>query len=280
MNPILRALTAAVLAAAMFSAGSAAGEVPAGGPGQEAGEGGGGAPSPEALPKLEEILEVLDDMYRSEASKARVRMTIVKRGRERTMTMRSWSKGTERALMVIDGPAKYAGHATLKVEKNLWNYLPKIKRTIRIPPSMMLASWMGSDFTNDDIVREASFREDFESRVVGRTKEPDGWEIEMVAKEGAVGLWKRIRFVVSPDGKLPLRSSYYDRRGRLARVMVFDKVRQFGTRRVPARMVLTPMDEGGKPRRDQRTELEYLDIEFDADVPENTFSLSRLERQR
>jgi hypothetical protein len=145
---------------------------------------------------------------------------------------------------------------------------------------MMLSSWMGSDFTNDDLVRESSLRKDFHARIVGPSKEPKGWLVELKAKEGIVGLWEKIEYVVSPDATLPLAARYYDRKGRLARVMTFDEVKQFGRRRIPARMVLTPLETDGTPRKDRRTEMRYLDIEFDADVPDSTFSLQRLEKKR
>jgi hypothetical protein len=194
--------------------------------------------------------------------------------------MRTWSKGTEKALIVIDAPPKFKGYATLKVEDNLWNYMPRIARTIRVPPSMMLGSWMGSDFTNDDLVRESSLLDDFEGRLIGRSKDPPGWLVELQAREGAVGVWQRIEYTVSPDGRTPLQAAYYDRKNRLARVMTFDEVRDFGERRVPAHMVLIPTDRDQAPLPDRRTELRYLEIEFDAEVGDEIFSLSNLERTR
>jgi len=168
-----------------------------------------------------------------------------------------------------------AGTATLKVDANLWNYLPRIKRTIRIPPSMMLASWMGTDFTNDDLVRESSFSEDYAYQLVGRSNDPAGWLVQFDAKPGLIGLWNRVELVLSNDGMIPLQARYYDRKSRLARTMNWDNVREFDGRRLPVHMALVPEDEPG-----HRTELNYRDIRFDVDVPESTFSLSNLEQQR
>ncbi len=232
-------------------------------------------------PDVEKIMAWFDDLYRSESSIARVELTVIKPRRSRTFRMKMWTKGEEKALIVIESPARYKRSTTLKVDKNLWSYDPRISRTIRIPPSMMLGSWMGSDFTNDDLVREASYRKDFKAKLVGRSEKPPGWLVQLDARPGIVGLWKRIDWVVTEDGKLPLESRYYDRKGRLSRVMRFGEVREFGSaerkRRIPARMVLTPLDEKKKGRR---TEMRYLDIDFDVNVPESTFSLSRLERKR
>jgi hypothetical protein len=193
------------------------------------------------------------------------------------MTMKIWTKGKDKALIVIQEPVRDKGTASLKVDKNLWNYLPKIRRTIRIPPSMMLASWMGSDFTNDDLVRESSYTEDYDYELAGRSEDPEGWLVRFVAKPDVVGLWNSFDVVLSNDGTIPLLSRYYDRKDRLARTMHFTDVKEFDGRRIPAHMTLLPEDED---KEGHKTELIYLDIRFDVDVPESTFSLSRLERQR
>ena len=230
-------------------------------------------------PDLERLLKYLDDLYRAESSIATMSLTVtkVRRGRTRTrkLRMKAWSKGTDKALIIIEKPPRDKGTATLKIGKNLWNYLPRISRTIRIPPSMMLSSWMGSDFTNDDLVRESSFLDDFDAEVLGRSEDPEGWRVNLVAKEGVVGLWKRIEYVMSLDGKIPLQAEYYDRKGRLSRVMEFTDVRDFDGRRIPARMLLTPVDKEG-----HKTEMVYEEMSFNVDVPESMFSLSALERKR
>jgi hypothetical protein len=187
--------------------------------------------------------------------------------------MKTWTKGQEKALIVILAPAREKGTATLKVDKNLWNYLPRIKRTIRIPPSMMLASWMGSDFTNDDLVRESSYSKDYVYKLIGRSQDPAGWLIRFDAKPGVVGLWNRFELVVSEDGRVPLKAEYYDRKDRLCRKLVWDKVKKFDQRRIPSHLKLVPQDETG-----HRTEMVYHDIDFEVEVSDSTFSLSRLER--
>ncbi len=140
---------------------------------------------------------------------------------------------------------------------------------------MMLCSWMGSDFTNADLVREASFSKDYDYSLGGRSEEPAGWLIRFEAKPDTVGLWQRVELVVSEQGTIPLLGRYYDRKGRLARTMLWEDVRVFDGRMIPARMTLLPEDE-----EDQKTQLIYNDIKFDLDVPESTFSLSALEKQR
>lgn len=217
----------------------------------------------------------IDDLYTSEASIARVELTVVTPRQNRTLRMRMWSRGEERALIVIESPSREAGTATLRRDRNLWNYLPRISRTIRVPPSMMLSSWMGSDVTNDDLTRSSSFEEDFRGSIVGRSQSPEGWLIRYDARDGVVGLWRRVEYVVNDAGTLPLEARFYDRRMRHARTLRFTEVREMDGRQVPTRVVIEPHDREG-----HRTEMRYLSIDFDANVPESTFSLTALERRR
>lgn len=227
-----------------------------------------------STPDVADLVRRLDDLYLSRASIARVELSVVTPRRTRTMRMRVWSRGRDRALVVLESPARERGTASLRIDRNLWNYLPRISRTIRVPPSMMLSSWMGSDFTNDDLVHSASYAEDFTSHIAGRTRSGRGWVLRMEARRGLVGLWRRIDMVVTNSG-LPVRAKYFDRRMRHARTLRFQDVRVMDGRRIPTRLVLIPLDKEG-----HRTELRYVDIDFDARVPSSTFSLSRLERNR
>ncbi|AKF10934.1 outer membrane lipoprotein-sorting protein [Sandaracinus amylolyticus] len=229
----------------------------------------------DAAPDLATITRRLDDLYRSSGTVARIELTVVTPRQTRTMRMRSWARGTDRALVVIEAPARDEGTATLRVDRNLWNYMPRISRTIRVPPSMMLSSWMGSDLTNDDLTQSTSYRTDFTGSIVGRSESPRGWLVRYDAREGVVGLWRRIEFVVAEGTLLPIEARHFDRRMQLARVMRFEDVRELDGRRIPTRMILEPRDREG-----HRTEMRYLDIDFDAAVPESTFSLTQLEQRR
>jgi hypothetical protein len=226
------------------------------------------------------VLKRLDDLFRSKSSIGSFELIITKPRRTHTLKLKGWTQGEEKVLIVIEAPEREKGTATLKVDKNLWNYFPKVSRTIRIPPSMMQSSWMGSDFTNDDLVKESSLVKDFNSRMVGRSQDPAGWEIELKAKPGLVGLWERIDYIVDPDGNLPREARFYDRRNRLARIMRFDEIKTFSGKTIPAHLTLTPIDTDGKPEKDTRTEMRYLEMKFDVPVPDAMFSLSELEKNR
>lgn len=220
------------------------------------------------------VLRHLDDLYRSTSSIARLELAVVNPRSTRTLRMQAWTRGEEEALVVVEAPAREAGTATLRVGQNLWNWLPRISRTIRVPPAMMLASWMGTDFTNDDLVKESSLHDDFVASVERRSESPPGWWLGLVVKPGIVGRWARIEILVADD-RLPVEERHYDRKGRLARTMTFDDVKVLGGRRLPARITLVPADG-----ETQRTVLRYLDVAFDVPLADDTFSLSRLERAR
>ena len=235
-----------------------------------------GAPAPLAgqpgRPDVETLLQHLDDLYRSKSSIARIQIDVTGTRSTRSMRLRAWTRGEEEVLVLIEAPPREAGTATLRVGNNLWNYLPRIARTIRVPPAAMLGSWMGTDFTNDDLVKESSLRKDFAARIDRRSDNPRGWWLTLDVKPGVVGRWARIELLVS-DEQLPVEERHYDRRGRLARTMSFDDVKVLGGRRLPARIALVPADAAG-----QRTEMRYLDVQFDVPLSDDTFSLSRLER--
>ena len=225
-------------------------------------------------PDVDKLLARMDDLYRSKSSIARVEINVTTPRSTRSIRMKGWTRGLDEALFVIEAPPREEGTATLRVGPNLWNYLPRIARTIRVPPSMMLGSWMGTDFTNDDLVKESSLLKDFDSRIDRRSDSPPGWWITLTVKPDVVGRWARIDMLVSDDN-LPVEERHFDRKGRLARTMAFDEIKVLGGRRLPTRMKLTPTGLEG-----QRTELRYLDLQFDVPIADDTFSLSRLERTR
>ena len=225
-------------------------------------------------PDVGRLLQHLDDLYRSKSSVARIQIDVTSTRSTRSMRLRAWTRGEEEVLVLIEAPPREAGTATLRVGNNLWNYLPKIARTIRVPPAAMLGSWMGTDFTNDDLVKESSLRKDFAARVDRRSDTPPGWWLTLDVRPGVVGRWARIEVLVS-DERLPVEERHYDRKSRLARTMHFDDVKVLGGRRLPAHIALVPADSVG-----QRTEMRYLDVQFDVPLSDDTFSLSRLERAR
>jgi len=233
------------------------------------------APAPAAAqtdPALLAIIDEVDRLMRGESSTGRMRMEIDTENWSRTLEMQVWSLGTEYSLIRVESPPREAGTATLKVENEVWNYLPRADRTIKIPPSMMLGSWMGSHITNDDLVKESRIIEDYDI-VISFEGERDGdevWEFTMTPKPEAPVIWGSIEQAIRKGDRMPLWTRYYDEDGTLSRTITFSDFGPMGGRTVPARTVIEPADAA------ERTVVTYLELEFDAGLEESFFSLRNL----
>ncbi len=231
------------------------------------------AGSDEALARA--LLDRTDDLHRGASSHGTLTMHVKTDRYDRSLTMESWSQGEDRFLVVIRAPAKEAGMATLKVGEDVWNYLPKVDRTMKVPASMRSGAWMGSHFTNDDLVKDSRMAEDFTYTITSRPEQNPGkeWVIDCIPKPDAAVVWGRIVVRISATDELPVEITYWDEKGALKRTMTFDDVRAVGGRRIPARMRLVPADDPG-----EFTEVVYDRIEFDVPLPESTFTLQALKR--
>jgi len=220
-----------------------------------------------------ELLDHTDDLQRGDSSHARVSMHVKNTRWERTMTMESWSKGEEKSLIRILSPAKEAGMSTLKVEDNIWNYLPKVDRTMKVPASMMSGAWMGSHFSNDDLVKESRMADDYTYEIASRPADnPDGlYVIDLTPKPDAPVVWGKVVVQIRGEDRMPTDIQYFDEGGDLGRTMRFSDVRELGGRLVPCTMTLLPAD---KP--DEFTRVSWETLEFDVEVPDSTFTLQAL----
>ena len=162
-------------------------------------------------------------------------------------------------------------------DDNIWNYLPKVDRTIKIPASMMAGSWMGSHFTNDDLVKESQLIEDYDIALAYEGDRDGGavWEFRLTPRAEAAVVWGHVAYRVRQDDYMPLWARYYDEDGELARTMVFSEFKDLGGRVVPAVMEMRPAD---KPN--ERTTITYDSLEFDIDIDRSFFSLQTLKRRR
>jgi outer membrane lipoprotein-sorting protein len=220
-----------------------------------------------------EILNKVDDLYRGDSAHGRMHMHIVTEHWERTLKLAFWSKGKEYSLIRILEPLKEKGTATLRVENELWNYLPKVERVIKLPSSMMSASWMGSHFTNDDLVKESRMTEDysFEITFEGRKDGREVIEITCRPKPEAPVVWGKLLVTVRPKDFLPYSIEYYDEDLDLARTMIFDRIVELDDRTIPARTTMLPED---KP--DEKTKVTYEAIDFNVDIDRSFFSIRNL----
>ncbi|MDP6116838.1 MAG: outer membrane lipoprotein-sorting protein, partial [Planctomycetota bacterium] len=216
-----------------------------------------------------------DDLFRGDSSKGRMTMKISTKHWTRTLSMNFWGEGKEKSLIRILSPKKEKGTATLRAGNDIWNYLPKVRRVIKLPSSMMSASWMGSHFTNDDLVKETRMADDFDTKVSfqGEREGVEIVELTCIPKEEAVVVWGKVVIAVHKDDLTPIVSHYYDEDLDLARTMTFSELRVFGGRKLPARVSIIPSD---KPA--EATVITYEEIEFDLKLPDDLFTLRNLQR--
>lgn len=234
------------------------------------------APS-DSSQELRSLLDRIDDMWRGRQSQALVTMQVKTEHYERTMKMEAWSQGKERSLIRILSPRKEKGTATLKSGSDIYTYLPKTDRTIRLGSGMMSSSWMGSHFTNDDLVKESRLFDDYHAKLVFEG-ERDGrriLEIELIPKPEAPVVWGKVVLLVDARSELPLEQRYLDEDMALARTFRFKDPKTFGDRVAPSTLVVEPADAPG-----ERTTLRYERIDFEVELSDRFFSLARLRRRR
>ena len=225
--------------------------------------------------RVYEIVDQVDQLLRGDSSQGTITMQIVTENWQRSLTMQVWSQGTENSLVRIEKPRKEAGTATLKVGNNIWNYLPKVSRTIKIPTSMMMASWMGSHFTNDDLVKESIMSRDYVITLSyeGERNGSSVYEFTLIPKPDAAVVWGKLELEVRQDDLMPTWHRYYDEDGTLIRELTFSEYTLMGGRRVPTRLVMQPYDKPG-----EQTVIIYDNLVFDVPIQADTFSLRNLER--
>jgi outer membrane lipoprotein-sorting protein len=172
-------------------------------------------------------------------------MTITTPRWQRTLALRAWMERPKRSFIRILAPAKEKGIGSLRIGAEMWNYLPNVERTIKIPPSMMLQPWMGSDFTNDDLVKGSSLIDDYTSRILRQeTLGAAVYVLELIPKPDAAVVWGRILYWVRKNDFVPLKEEFYSERGELVRTMTFSAVRPMGGRTIPTNWEIRP---SGKP---------------------------------
>ena len=226
-----------------------------------------------ADPTIEELLDAVDDANRGETSEGRMSMHVKTRRWERTMTMEMWSKGEERSLAIIRSPAREAGTASLKTDKGLWTYAPRADRMLRIPSGMLSESWMGSHFTNDDLLKQSSWYRDYTTTLkwVERGGERQ-LEMTSIPKPDAPVVYTRIVQWLQGESWLPIQADYFDGKT-VIRTMHFRDIKDFGGRKIPTKIELIPHDHPG-----ERTVVLYRSMTFEATIADDLFSPRGLRR--
>ncbi|MCW5925129.1 MAG: outer membrane lipoprotein-sorting protein [Saprospiraceae bacterium] len=219
------------------------------------------------------IVRKADERARGKTSIAEMTITTVRPKWTRSMDIKAWTKGNEMALILVKSPAKDKGTTFLKRKKEVWNWLPSLERTIKLPPSMMSQSWMGTDFTNDDLVKESSIVDDYVHKLLGSEKQGDRdcHKIELTPKPEAAVVWGKVVVWVDKKDYIQLRTEFYDENGALSQTMIGADLKMLGGKLLPSRIEMTPADKKG-----HKTEIAYKSLEFDKPLADSFFTTENM----
>ena len=220
------------------------------------------------------ILNNVDDVYRSNASHGILTLSVKTSNWQRSLTLEQWSKGNDMHLLKVLKPKKEKNLATLRVDKNVWNYMPKVKRVVKIPSSMMSSSWMGSHFTNDDLVKQSRMVIDYNFSITyeGLRDGADIVEISCIPKKNAAVVWGKVEVIVYRNDFIPLNIVYYDEDLKLSRTLKFSNIQVLGGKKIPLQMKMVPIDEP-----EESTTILWEKINFDLTIKDDFFSLRKLQ---
>lgn len=227
------------------------------------------ASMPSADMDLKDIISKAENRLRGNSSIADMTITIVRPKYTRDIQMKSWSKGEKNSVMYIIEPVRDRGIVYLKRDREIWNYLPSLERNIKMPPSMMNQSWMGTDLSNDDLVQKTSLADDFQHELM-EDETISGvacYHIKLIPNEDAEVIWGRIDIWVDKEHFNIMKQEQFDEDIELANTMIAFDVKEMSGKTLPTRMEFTPAD---KPK--QKTVMRYNSIQFDAEIPDHFFT--------
>jgi outer membrane lipoprotein-sorting protein len=216
-----------------------------------------------------ELVRKTDEHSRGNTSVSSLTIRTIRPGWSREMTLKVWTRGRTDALILIQSPARDKGIAYLRKSREVWNWIPSIERNIKLPPSMMSQSWMGTDFTNDDLVKEASIVEDYTHTLLGQ-ETIDGrscHKIRMVPLPEAAVVWGKVLLWIDRQEMIILHAEYYDETGELVNTLHASDIRMLGGRSLPARLEMRPADKKG-----EMTVMLYHSVTFDQPLADRIFT--------
>jgi len=221
---------------------------------------------------VQSLIREVERQYMGTSSRALTTMQVKTSHWERTVEMEAWSLERDYYLVRILEPAKERGVATLKRYREVWNYLPKVDRVIKVPPSMMGGSWMGSHITNDDLVKANHIDEEYDLRLLEETE--THYVVECLPKPEAAVVWGKIIYRVRKAPRVPEQVDYFDEEMVRVREIHFDDIQQIGDRIVPLRLTVLPLEKPG-----EMTVLHYSELHYDLPLDETFFSLRNLKQR-
>ncbi|HWB23961.1 MAG TPA: outer membrane lipoprotein-sorting protein [Chitinophagaceae bacterium] len=216
-----------------------------------------------------DIVRKANDLMNGASSQSTATMTITRPTWTRTVGMKTWSLGSDYYMILITAPAQDKGQVFLKRQTEMWNWMPSISRIIRIPPSMMGQNWMGSDFTNNDLVKANSIVDDYTHTILGSevVEGFDCYKIQLIPKTNAAVVWDKIVVWIAKGKYYMLKAEYYNEDGQLVNREIQSDIKRFGDRDLPSKLVMTPVSEPGK-----QTTILFQQLAFNMPMKQEFFS--------
>ena len=218
-----------------------------------------------------DIIKNVQHNIQSDSGYSNVTMVVTTSRGDRTMKMESWNRGNDKSFIKILYPKQDNGITFLKIDTTMWQYVPKIEKTIKIPSSMMMQSWMGSDFTNDDMSKESSIVDDYIPTIT--SEDAQNYILTLIPKLDAPVVWGKIIMTIQKEHFIPLKAVYFDEDGKEKRVLEYSDIKIVGTRYFPAVMTLIPSD-----KENNKTVVTMDEINFDTPIEDSRFTMSALKR--
>lgn len=223
-------------------------------------------------PQAKALVEQMINRLRGHANISIHEMIVKRPSWSRTLKIKSWDNRKDKKVFIrILEPPKDQGNAFLRIGYNLWSYLPKVEKIMKIPPSMMLQSWMGSDFTNDDLVKESSYIDDYSHKILSEEKKEAKTisQVELLPKENAPVVWGKVIFWIWKEESLPLEQSFFDEKGKLIKNLKFSEFKKMDGILFPSIWEMKNMTKEG-----ESTTLKTISIDFDPSppIPESVFT--------
>lgn len=224
-------------------------------------------------PNARDIVKRSYDLMQGESNESYISVEIVRPTWQRNLTVHSWAKGKDYSMAVITDPPKEKGQAFLKRKNEIWNWQPAIQRMIKLPPSMMSEGWMGSDFSNDDLLKETSIVDDYEHALLGieSLNGIDCYKIKLTPKPEAAVVWGFIVKWISKDRYLQLKSEYYDEDNILVKTEYAYDIKNMNGRIIPTRFELIPADKPG-----HKTVVRLIQVKFNVPLSDSFFSQQKM----
>ncbi|MCH4896026.1 outer membrane lipoprotein-sorting protein [Marinilabiliaceae bacterium JC040] len=223
------------------------------------------------------ILSRVNDNIQGKSNKSVIKMSIVRPSYTRTIAMKGWSLGKKYFMVYVTSPAKDKGLVVMKYENQMWQYTPSINRMIKLPPSMMSQGFMGSDYSNDDVVKQSSIVDDYDQKILKEevVDSRDCYLIEMIPHDDSDVVWGKVHYWIDKDLYIVLKGEYYDEDGYLVRTEYGKNIKKYGDRYLPSKIIIIPNEDP-----ENKTIIETISNSFNFPIKKRFFSQQNMKRLR